>query len=64
MARHVKRLGKRRNVCRILVSKPEGKRPKRREVDNINMNLGEIGWGGMKWIDLAQDKNQWRTILK
>jgi hypothetical protein len=47
-----------RNACRILVGNPEGKRPlgrpRCRLVDNINMDLREIGWGGMDWIDLAQ----------
>jgi hypothetical protein len=49
--------GRKRNAYRILVGKPEGKRPlerpKCRWVDTIKMNLGEIGWGGMDWIDLA-----------
>jgi hypothetical protein len=53
-----------RNAYRILVGKPEGKRPLRRprhrSVDNIIMYLREIGWGGMDWIDLAQDRDQWR----
>jgi hypothetical protein len=48
-----------------LVAKPEGKRslrrPRRRWVDNIKMDLREIGWDGMDWIDLAQDRDQWRT---
>jgi hypothetical protein len=47
--------------------KPEGKRPlgrpRRRQEDNIKMNLREIGWGGMDWIDVAQDKNQWRALV-
>jgi hypothetical protein len=51
-----------RNSYRILVGKPEGKgqlgRPRRRWVNNIKMDLREIGWGGMDWIDLAQDKDQ------
>jgi hypothetical protein len=50
------------NACRILVGKPEGKRPlgrpRRRWVDNIKMYLREIGWGGMDWIGLAQDRDQ------
>jgi hypothetical protein len=49
------------------VGKPEGKRPlgrhRRRWEDNIRMNLREIGWGGMDWIDLAQDKDQWRDLV-
>jgi hypothetical protein len=51
----------------ILVGKPEGKRPlgrpRRRWVDNIKMDLTEIGWGGMDWIDLAQDRDQWRALV-
>jgi hypothetical protein len=37
------------------------RRPRRRWVDNIKMDLGETGWGGMDWVDLAQDKDQWRA---
>jgi hypothetical protein len=52
---------------RILVEKPEGKRPlgrpRRRWEDNIRMDLREIGWGGMDWIDLAQDGDQWRALV-
>jgi hypothetical protein len=55
------------HIYRILVGKPEGKRPIGRPismwVDNIKMDLREIGWGGMYWIDLAQDKDQWRTFV-
>jgi hypothetical protein len=54
--------GEKRNACRILVGKPEGKRPlgrpKRRWENNIEKNLREIGWGGMNWINLAQDRDQ------
>jgi hypothetical protein len=56
-----------RNAYRILVGKPEGKRPlgrpRRRWVDDIKMNLAEIGWDGMDWIELAQDRDQWRTFV-
>jgi hypothetical protein len=56
-----------RNKCRILVGKPEGKkslgRPKRSWVNNIRMDLREIRWGGMHWIHLAQDRNQWRALV-
>jgi hypothetical protein len=49
------------------VGKPEGKRPlgrpRRRWVDNIKMDLREVGWNGMDWIDLAQDRDQWRTLV-
>jgi hypothetical protein len=61
LAGHVARMGKKRNACRILVGKPEGKRllgrRRRRWEDNIGMDLREIGWGGMDWIDLAQDRD-------
>jgi hypothetical protein len=57
-----------RNAYRILVGKPEGKRPlerpRRRWKDNIRIYLREIGWGGMDWIDLVQDRNQWRALVK
>jgi hypothetical protein len=50
---------------RILVGKPERKRPlgrpRRRWVDNIKMDLGDVGWDGMDWIDLAQDRDRWRA---
>jgi hypothetical protein len=56
-----------RNAYRILVGKSEGKRPlgrqRRKWVDNIKMDLGEIGWGGMDWIELAQDRDQWRVLF-
>jgi hypothetical protein len=55
-----------RNAYRILVGKPEGKRPlvipKCRWMDNIKMDLREIGWGGMDWIDLATDRDQWEIL--
>jgi hypothetical protein len=54
--------GETRNAYRILVGKPLG-RPRRRWVDNINMDLGEIGWDGRDWIKLAQDRNQWRVLV-
>jgi hypothetical protein len=51
----------------MLVRKPEGRRPvgrpRRRWMDNIKMDLREIGWGGMDWIDLAQDRDHWRTLV-
>jgi hypothetical protein len=66
-AGHVARRGEKRNVYRILVGKPEGKRPlgrpRRRWVDNIKMDLREIGWDGTDWIDLAQDGDQWRALV-
>jgi hypothetical protein len=52
---------------RVLVRKTEGKRPlgrpRRRWVDNIKMDLREIGWDGMDWIELAQERDQWRVLL-
>jgi hypothetical protein len=59
--------GKKRNAYRILVGKSEGKRPlgrlKRRWVDNIKMDLREIGWDGVDWIDVAQNRDQWRALV-
>jgi hypothetical protein len=59
--------GEKRNGYRILVGKPEGKRPlersRRRWVDNIKMDLMEIRWGGMDCIDLAEDRDQWRALV-
>jgi hypothetical protein len=64
---HVARMGMKRNACRILVGKPEGKRPLGRPghgwENNIKMDLREIGWGGMDWIDLTQDRDQWRALV-
>jgi hypothetical protein len=66
-AEHVARKGEKRNVYMVLVGKPEGKkpleRPGRRWVDNIKVDLGETGWGGMDWIGLAQVRDQWRTLV-
>jgi hypothetical protein len=62
-AENVVRTGENRNAYRILVGRPEGKRPRRRWVDNIKIDLREIGWGGMDWIDLAQDRDQWRAVV-
>jgi hypothetical protein len=56
-AGNVAQMGKKRNACSILLGKPEGKRrlgrPRRRRLDDIKMDLREVGWGGMDWIDLA-----------
>jgi hypothetical protein len=61
-------MGKKRNVYRILMGKPEGKRPlgklRCKWVDNIKMDLREIGWGRMDWINVAQDRDQWRALVK
>jgi hypothetical protein len=60
-------MGKKRNAYRILVGKPEGKgplgRPRRRWVDNIKMNPRGIGWDDVDWIDLAQDRDQWKALV-
>jgi hypothetical protein len=64
---HVARIGEKRNAYRLLVGKPEGKRPlerqRRRWVDNIRMDLVEMGWGDVNWIGLAQDRGKWRVLV-
>jgi hypothetical protein len=59
--------GEKGNVYRMLAGKPEGKsplrRPRRRWVDNIRLELGRVGWGEMDWICLAQDRKKWRALL-
>ena len=64
--RIVARMGEERGVYRVLVGKPEGKRPLgrwRRWVDNIRMDLQEMGCGYVDWIGLAQDRDRWRTLV-
>jgi hypothetical protein len=59
--------GEKKNAYRILVEKSEGERPlgrpRCRWVDNVKMDLREIGWGGMGWTDLDQDRNRWRALM-
>jgi hypothetical protein len=66
-AGHVARMGEKRNAYRLLVGKPEGKRPlgrpRRRWMDNIRMDLGKVGWSDVDWIVLAQDRNRWRALV-
>ena len=66
-AGHVAHMGEERGVYRVLVGKPEGKRPlgrpRHRWVDNIRMDLLEVGCGYMDWIGLAQDRGRWRTLV-
>jgi hypothetical protein len=68
MAGHVERMGKDRDVYRILVGKPEGKRPlgrpRRRWEDNIKMDLREVGCGCVDWMELSQDRDRWRAICE
>jgi hypothetical protein len=66
-AGYVAQMGEKRNPYRILVAKPEGKRPLERQrcrwVGNIKIDLREIGWVGMDWINLAQNRDQWRALV-
>ena len=65
-AGHVARMGE-RGAYRVLVGKPEGKRPlgrpRRRWVNNIRMDLEQVGCGYVDWIGLAQDRDRWRTLV-
>jgi hypothetical protein len=60
-------MGERRGAYRALVGKPEGRRllgrARRRWDDNLKMDLQEVGWGGMYWINLAQDRDRWRALV-
>jgi hypothetical protein len=64
---HVARMGEKRNMYRLLVGKPEGKRllgrPSCRWVDNIRTDLGKVGCGDVDWIGRAQDRNRWRVLV-
>jgi len=66
-AGHVARMGQEKGVYRVLVGKPEGKKPlgrhRNRWVDNIRMDLQEVGCGYMDWFGLAQDRDRWRTLV-
>jgi hypothetical protein len=66
-AGHVARMGEKRNVYRLLVGKPEGKiqlgRPRSRWIDNIKMDVLEIGVSVVDWIGLAQDRYRWRALV-
>jgi hypothetical protein len=67
LAGHVAQMWPKRNAYKVLVGKPEGKRPlgrpRRRWVNNIKIDLRETGWDGMDWIDLAQDSDQLRALV-
>jgi hypothetical protein len=64
---YVARMEDRRGACRVLVGKPEGRRPLgrfgRRREDNIKMDLQDVGWGSTDWIDLSQDRDGWRAVV-
>jgi hypothetical protein len=66
-AGHVAGTGERRGAYRALVGKPEGRRPlgrpRRRWEDNIKMDLREVGWGSMDWMNLAEDRDRWRALV-
>jgi hypothetical protein len=66
-AEHIAHMDETRNACRILVGKPEGKGPlgklRSRWVDTIKIDLRELGWGGMDWINLALDSDEWRALV-
>jgi hypothetical protein len=63
MGRACSPYGEKMNSCRRLVRKPEGKRPRSRYVGDIKMDLRDVGWGGMDWINLARGRDQWRALV-
>jgi hypothetical protein len=66
-AGHVARMGEEMNAYKVLMGKPEGKRPRERPrhrwEDGIRMDLRETGWGNVKWIQLAQDRDWWQALV-
>ena len=66
-AGHVALMGEKRGECRLLMGKPDGKRPlgrpRREWKDNVKMDLQEVGCTGMDWIELAQDRDRWRSFV-
>jgi hypothetical protein len=62
-ASHETRIGEKRNAYRLLVGKRPLGRPRCRWVDNIRMDLGEVGWGDVDWIGRAKDRNRWRAAV-
>jgi hypothetical protein len=66
-AGYVAGMGEKRNAYRLLVGKPEGRRPlgrpRRRWLDNIRMDLVEVGWGDVDWIGLVQDRDRWGALV-
>ena len=60
---HVAHMGQKRNIWRVLVGKPDGKRPRRRWENNIKMDPQEVGCGGMDWIEMAQDSDRWSALV-
>jgi hypothetical protein len=64
---HLARIGEKKNVYRLLMGKPEGSRPlgrpRRKWVDNIMMDLGEVAWCDVDWTGLAQDRKRWGALV-
>ena len=66
-AGHVAHMGEKRGIYRVLVGKPEGRRPLRRHKcrweDNIKMDIQEVGCGGIDWIKMAEDRDRWQALV-